>query len=441
MRITKKQLAVITVLNLIIAALIGLIVWLNIKTPAKGDDGDGDSTNTVTPPDPPQHVKLRDATAGKVKEIERETRLMGSGDESIVYSHTLGGVTYIFGNATVHDLDFDTSGGFLCRIDGNGRMLGYTYFTGNITAVGLIEGGFGAATVADIGGENERCELMGVDFDGKATLISELDGSAADVISVGSKKLAVVTFPTEKTVKLTEFTRAGDGWAAGASTRISSGLSVQYFDTYAIGGSYIISGRAYSGTRYDALVFYKFTAGGDETPYYYGGEGDSMLTPYAVQPFNNGFLAVCKRNGEAAVVTVEDDFKSFRRDMLGIKVDQAFLSYSSGKYYACFVGDDGTVTYELDDRLNRSAVGALDGAVIADTLNMDGTLFVAYTDRAVVITDGGEHNASLDISGAKINRAFKLGHNNFLLTLTARGGDALSSPSGGADAYLIAVKL
>lgn len=445
MRATKKQITVIVLLNIVIAALV--LAFLYYKTPlfrssasagnAPVTDGDN-SDNTDAPPQQVVHNKLRDASPGKVKEIAFEARLMGSGDESIVFSHTSGGVCYIFGNAAVSDYDFDSVGGFLCRVDGNGKIVGFTYFDGKLTAVGVTEGGFAAA--ASVGGDSPACKLYGVSDDGKIELLTDLEGTALDIIAVGSKKMAVITAIGEGTVKLTEFTRAGSGWAVGKSTRISSGLSVQYFDCYVLDDKYIISARAYSSPRYDAIVFYTLQAGGDAVPHYYGGNDESMLRPYAVLPYDNGYMAVCEKDGEAAIVTLDYGFSSYRRDMLKIKCTDAELLYSGGKYYACFVTPDGAVTYEVDKLLNRKTVTAVNGKKLTAVVNMDSPLFVCQTENAVTFTDG-QVSATLEIAGAEINRVFKMGYNHMLVALTSRGGSALSAPIGGADAYVISVKL
>lgn len=439
MRITKKQIAVITVLNIVIAGLIAAIVFLRTPRLAEGggtepDDG---GIQVVAPP----HEKLRDPQKGKVKEISYETRLMGSGDESAIFTFAAGGVTYIFGNAVVPDYDFDSSGGFLCRIGSNGKILGFTYFDGKLCAAGVVEGGFCAATVINAGTDDEKSVLYSVGDDGTTDRLSTVEGTVVDVMTVDSKKMAVIAAIGDGTVKLTEFTRAGDGWALGSSTRISNALNLSYFDCYISSDGYVISARAFSNPRYDAIVFYTFRAGGDAVPHYYGGNDESMLRPYAVLPYDNGYIAVCDKNGEAAIVTVDYGFKSFRRDMLGFKFSDASLTELNGKYYACFVGADGGVTYELDKQLNRKTVTAISGARLGAVINMDSPLYVCTTDSAVVVKDGGDLSVVLDINDSVINRVIKTGYNEMLIVLTAKGGNALSKPTGGADIYAISVKL
>ncbi|MDE6618090.1 MAG: hypothetical protein K2K13_03595 [Clostridiales bacterium] len=440
MRITKKQIAVITVLNIVIAGLIAAIVLLRAPRLAEGIGGtepDDGGTVVVAPP----HEKLRDAQKGKVKEISHETQLMGSGDESVIFTFNGGGVTYIFGNAVVPDYDFDSSGGFLCRIGSDGKILGFTYFDGKLCAAGVVEGGFCAATVSGAGTDDEKSMLYAVGDDGTTDRLSTVEGTVVDVMPVGSKKMAVIAAIGEGTLKLTEFTRAGGGWALGSSTRISNALKLQYFDCYILNEEYIISARAFSIPRYDAIVFYTFKAGGDAVPHYYGGNDESMLRPYAVLPYDNGYMAVCDKNGEAAIVTVDYGFKSFRRDMLGFKFTDGSLTELNGKYYACFVGADGGITYELDKQLNRKTVSAISGTRLGGVVNMDNPLYVCTTDSAVTIKDGGDISVVLDIKDCAISRVIKTGYNEMLIVMTAKGGDALSAPIGGADVYAISVKL
>lgn len=439
MRITKKQIAVITVLNIVIAALIAVLIFWRTPRLAEGGGAEPDDggVQVVAPP----HEKLRDAQKGKVKEISYETRLMGSGDESVIFTFNAGGVTYIFGNAVVPDYDFDSSGGFMCRVGSNGKILGFTYFDGKLCAAGVVEGGFCVATVTGAGTDDEQSVLYAVGDDGATDRLSTVEGTVVDVMTVDSKKMAVVAGIGEGTLKLTEFTRAGGGWALGSSTRISNALKLQYFDCYLMGEEYIISARAFSDPRYDAIVFYTFKAGGDAVPHYYGGNDESMLRPYAVLPYDNGYIAVGEKAGEAAIVTVDYGFKSFRRDMLGFKFTDASLTELNGKYYACFVGANGGITYELDKQLNRKTVSAIDGARLGAVVNMDSPLFVCTTDSSVTVKNGGDISVALDIKDCAINRVIKTGYNEMLIVMTAKGGNALSKPTGGADVYLISVKV
>ncbi|MDE6029277.1 MAG: hypothetical protein K2F90_03020 [Clostridiales bacterium] len=440
MRITKKQIAVITVLNIVIAGLIATLIFWRTPRRAEGIGGtepDDGGVQVVAPP----HEKLRDSQKGKVKEISYETRLMGSGDESVIFTFAAGGVTYIFGNAVVPDYDFDSVGGFLCRIGSGGKILGFTYFDGKLCAAGVVEGGFCAATVINAGTADEKSILHSVGDDGVADVLATVEGTVVDVMTVDSKKMAVVAAISGGTLKLTEFTRAGDGWALGGSTRISNALSLSYFDCYIIGDGYVISARAFSEPRYDAIVFYTFKAGGDAVPHYYGGNDESMLRPYAVLPYDDGYMAVCDKNGEAAIVTVDYGFKSFRRDMLGFEFTDGSLTELNGKYYACFMGADGGVTYEIDQRLNRKAVTAISGSRLGAVVNMDSPLFVCTTPTAVTVKDAGDISVSLAVNDCVINRVIKTGYNEVLIVLTAKGGDALSKPTGGADVYAVSIKL
>ncbi|MCH5155042.1 MAG: hypothetical protein J1F69_00400 [Clostridiales bacterium] len=437
MRITKKQMAVITVLNIVIAGLVGLIFFLRSPRLAEGGGSGGKDVDVVATP----HEKLRGPSSGKVKEISRETRLMGSGDESVVFAFSAGGVTYIFGNATVKDYDFDKIGGFLCRMGSDGTILGFTYFDGKMTAAGVVEGGFGVATVTDAGEATEKSVLYLVGDDGDSRELSELDGVAVDIKSFDSKKIVAVTAIGSGTLKLTEFTRAGNGWAAGNSTRISKGLNMQYFGCYLSRDGYIICARAYSSPRYDALALFKFQAGGDAVAYYYGGNDESMLRPYAVLPYGGGFMAVCSYGGEAAVVTVNSDMTLLNRAMLRFEFTDATLTDVNGKYYACFIDANGGVTYEIKENLSRNTIGGAFGARLSAVVNMDGPLFICTTDSAVKFTDGESVLASLDVKQADIRRVIKTGHNEMLIVLSAKGGKALSSPTGGSDVYVIAVKL
>ena len=79
-------------------------------------------------------------------------------------------------------------------------------------------------------------------------------------------------------------------------------------------------------------MFYTFEAGGDATAHFYGGSGDSIMQPYAVMPYPEGYVALCRRNGVAAIVTVDYTFMSYRRDLLGFGFDGARLVYFNDQY-------------------------------------------------------------------------------------------------------------
>ena len=117
MRLNKWQTVIITLLNVVIATLIVVIMLTGAgKGVPDGDNAGAGDVGTEQPPsdqtggevDPPEHIKLREASAGKAEGIVRETRLMGSGDETAVKVYFRSGVTYLFGNSTVADLDFES---------------------------------------------------------------------------------------------------------------------------------------------------------------------------------------------------------------------------------------------------------------------------------------------------------------------------------------------
>ena len=191
MRLNKRQIAVITVLNVVIAALVAAIFLLPAVASANGGGGgNGGNTDVITPPTD-EHEKLREPTAGRVPQIQRETRLMGTGDETVEAVHFVDGIAFIFGNATVSGLDFDSYGGFLCMVGSKGNILGFTYFDGRLTAVGVAEGGFAAATIVRGGTDEAVARLYSVDYDGKAEEVATLDGAASDIIAIGGTRVAV----------------------------------------------------------------------------------------------------------------------------------------------------------------------------------------------------------------------------------------------------------
>ncbi len=426
MRANRKQIAVVMLLNVVIASLVA-VIFLLPSAPANGDD----DVPAVVPPE--VHEKLRDAQPGKADGILSETRLMGTGDESLVGAFELSGVYYIFGNSSAVGLDFDTRGGFLCRINGNGKIVGFTYFDGTMTAAGIAERGFLVGTTETVD-DKEVSRLYAVDADGECAEIGRLDGYAQDIMTVGGGKTAVITRPYGS-IKLTEYTLSGGEWSAGRNTRISTGLDVEYFDCYYVGGGYVLAARAYSEPKYDSLVFYTFEAGGNAAPHYYGGKDESMLTPFAVMPYDGGYLSVCRRGGVATIATVDYTFTSYRRDTLSFAFDDAELFYADKKYYACFDCPDGIVTYEIDGMLSRRVITAADGLKTACAVKADKTVLAATKENTLSAIAIGGGKVEFDIDNVNVCRAFFDG-GVITLIITASGGSAVSAPNG-SDVYLL----
>ncbi len=444
MRLNKAQAAVITALNIVIVALIAVIFLVPYfgGRSARGDDAPvtGDKPNNIEP-EVPEHVKLRGASEGKAEGILRETRLMGSGDETVVAVKFRDGVSYIFGNATVADLDFDSYGGFLCVVNAAGTMLSYTYFEGAIGAVCPLSGGFAVAA-----GES----LYFTDYTGKIDKRADTDGGALEIVpTLDGNKIAVITQPTSTALKLTEYSMTGDMWSAGSSTRIDSGFTLKFFDCYCFVDSYVISARAYSLPRYDAAVLYSFTAGGDATAHYYGGTGENITRPYAVMPCAAGYFALASKNGLATVITVDYAFMSYHSINLGFTFSDARLFFENGKYYACFDRLDGAATFELEDNLSRRRLSALDGLFIDCVFETDKVLCAGTVKNAAASATGEDGSAaaeiiapytessrSFDIKSAEFYGGFQ-NTDGLTLVLSATGGDALSAPSGGRDIYIV----
>lgn len=442
MRLSKSQLAVITILNVLIAALVAAFFWLpHLRAKTDGENGGitppPDDTTVTTPPDD-VHKRLREASAGRVQEIASETRLMGSGDETVVAAYFAGDILYVFGNATVGDYDFDDYGGFLCKLDPSGKIIGYEYFNGRMTAVGVVEGGYAVATLSDAGTTEERARLYFVAYAGQPQEVGMLAGEACDIITVSVTKVAIVTKGGTNSVRLTEYAVGGTTWAAERSTNISSGYSLEFMDCYQLGDEYIIAARASSLPRYDSIAFFSFRAGGDPTTHFYGGTEDSLLTPYAILPYEQGYVMLCRRNGVASIVSVDYTFKTYRRDMLGFAFDTAKLVYAGGKYYACF-DDAGSVRiYELDSTMQtRKNYTGAEGAMPDIATSGKPSFMLAKTPNSTLFTEiDGNRKIFLDIKNATVHAA-RFADGRLTVVLSATGGTALSAPTGGRDVYVI----
>ena len=430
MRVNKKQITVMSLLNVVIIALAAVILF----RPAYSADSEpqGDPVGG----EPHVHQKLRAAEDGKADGILGETRLMGLGEESVVGAYEMGGALFVFGNATVAGLDFDGYGGFLCKLGDTGGILGFTYFSGRMTAAGIVEGGFFVGTTAEEDGK-EVSRLYFVTESGEKTELSRTDGYVEDIFWVNGKGAAVVTRPYGA-VKLTEYGNEEGAWSAGKSTRITSGLDIEYFDSYYVGNGYVVAARAYDGTYYDSLVFYTFEAGGSAAAHYFGGREESRLTPYAVMPYAEGYLAVCRRAGVATIATVDFTFTSYRRDTLSFSFDNASLFYADKKYYACFDCPDGYVTYEIYGALNRRTLSALDGKKVQAVSGV--SVFAATEGDEMSLTDiASGQVVQFDITNCTVYRALNFG-GGICVVLSATGGSAVGAPTGPSDVYILRIK-
>lgn len=431
MRLSKAQTIVITVLNAVIIALIALIFWspLPIRSAAGGGGNGGGNGDAPTGGDATEHNKLRDATKGACEQVLRETRLMGNGDETVVAAYFRGGVSYIFGNATVKGLDFDGYGGFLCMVNGAGTILSFTYFDGAVSAVGTVGGGYAVGA-----GEN----LYFVDGGGDSLCVAETDGQIVDVFIGDRDKAAVVTQPTAQSLRLTEYVVSDGRWTAGNSTRIYTSRDLTYFDCYTFDGQYVISARASSLPQYDSLAMYAFVAGGEPVAHYEGGATENVTRPYAVMPYDDGYVALVSKNGVASIVTLDYGFTTYRSVALGFKPDGARLFFSGGRYYACFERKEGAVTYELDDKLNRVRVSAWDGLTVDRVLVLDGLTAVGTRDGAAAVLPIKGESVVLDARDAVFYGGF-VNSDGATYVLSATGGGALSKPTAGRDVYVITI--
>lgn len=456
MRLNKTQTAVIVLLNLLIAALVAYIFLSPYFIKSGGGQGgapsDDDPPNQGVNTDPgtPPHNKLRDASAGKTPEVLRETRLMGTGDERAVSVFFKDGVTYIFGNAGVGDLDFDSYGGFLCTVNGAGTILGFTYFDGTITAAATVGNGFAVTAERGAGTSDATSRLYFVDYEGVSREVATLDGTPRDVFAIDNKKIAVVTQPTSASLKFSEYETGESEYSLGRSTRIECWYNLTYFDCYDLGGSYVISARAHSLPLYDSVVFFEFAPGGSETAHYYGGSNDAKIRPYAVMPFGGGYFALADKGGLATLVSVDYSFKSYHSASLDFTFTNASLGFVGGKYYACFDRADGAITYELDENLNRRRLDGLGGMVVQCAADAGETALLGvkgeYKDgkrdinSLQVYMQKSEKSLVLDVLDGEVYGACKA-TDGLTLVIGARGGSALSSPSGGSDLYVLTVNI
>ncbi len=448
MRLNRKQTFVIVFLNVVIAALVAFILLYPRFGKADGEqpsgpdiDGNDVTDPTDTPPDE-VYVKLRDATSGAVEEVIRETHIQGSGDETALLTQYVNGTLYIFGNATVSDYDFDSYGGFLCTVSDIGKITSFTYYDGRMTAAKLVNGGFAVATVVNADSDKTNYKLYVTDFSGETIEVASPSAAVEDIITVDGTIAAVITRPTLTSFMLTEYSFGADGkWNSERSTHISSGYTLDYFDCFCLGDKYILAARAYSLPRYDSIVFYTFAAGGDASAHFYGGSSENLMQPYAVMPYANGFIALARRDGVAAIVTVDYAFLNYRRELLGFIFTDARLFFRNDKYYAVLDCPDGSVTYEIDNNVSRKIISAADGVAVSAVINSNGAMLAGKADSALKLTDTAAARALvLDMADVKVFGGYRLGDET-VLVLSATGGAALSAPIGGRDIYVIAVNI
>ncbi len=450
MKLSKAQATVIALLNILIVALLAIIFLVPVirdNVVAGGNNGGGNSGSTDAPPidtgddPPPSHNKLRPPSAGATDEIARETRLMGNGDETVVATFFSDDVIYIFGNATVSGLDFDSYGGFLCRMSDGGTILSYTYFDGTMTAACTL----GTTYVVAAGNV-----VYGVDGEGNA--VARLDAeNVVDLFGKDGNKIAVVTQPSQTSLKYTEYSMGSEQWTSGFVTRIDCGYTLKYFDCYDFGGAAVIAARAHSLPMYDSLVFYKFMPGGDASAMYYGGSGENKLRPYAVMPSSFGYFALTASSGGiATIISVDYGFTSYHSFSLGFTFDDARAMFVGGKYYASFDRSDGAVTYEIEGDLSRRRLNVADGVFVDCALGGSGASVLVGTapermstgdktsTTAYIVSVYAQKILPLDMTAARFCGAHYYG-GEITLVLSATGGTALSAPTAGRDIYVVTI--
>lgn len=448
MRLSKAQGVVITLLNVLIVVLVTVALfvpqsfWQSITGDAPASEANatpvvpGDSSDD--PVDPP-HEKLRPATSGVSDAVKAETRLMGLGDETVVATYTHGDDLYVFGNAPVAGLDFDTYGGFLCMLGQDGTIKRYTYFTGNITAVGFIAGGYAVAA----GGA-----VYFVDYTGAKTQVLSAE-SVVDVFTVEGETVAVVTRPAESSLVYSEYTVGKDGvWAKGKVTRIDGGYSLRYFDCFMLGDTRVIAARAYSLPRFDALVLYSFRPSGDASAHYYGGNDDALMRPYAVLPAKDGYIALVSRGGIATVLGIDYDFETEHIRSLGFTFYDARMFLCNKKYYANFDRTAGSVTYELNGFSEGTPISVADGLTLDKVINVDGEpLFigsvqkngtVAATTANELVIVGENSRVALKANAAAVCGAYVVS-GGLRLVMSCKGGADFSEPTAGRDIYVAVI--
>lgn len=451
MRITKAQAIVITLLNLLIAALLAVIFFY----PMFGRSASAAPPSSDEPPNsnvggedvPPPHDKFRAASDGRVSEIVRETRLMGSGDESVISAFFLNDCTYIFGNATVGDLDFDSYGGFLCVLNSAGTITKYTYFDGMLTAVGAVEGGFAVSAIKAAGTADEAAQLYFADANGEAKTVARLAGGAVKIFALDTKKTAVVTQPSPTSFKFSEYVM-GERWTTGRSTVMDdNGCTLEFFDCYDFGESFVISARSYSPKIYDAAVFFSFVPGGDAAVAKRGGGGEKAVRPYAVMPYPPlGYYMLCDVGGNAAVMCVEYSYIKYHVSMLDFSFSAAKLLNADGKYYAAFERESGAELYEIEQDFGCKKIDAANNVFMQIVSEGGAPVLCGKSARrgdacneCALYTPETGAMLSLSIENAEFYGGSR-NADGITFVLSASGGDALSATSGGRDIYVITVR-
>lgn len=432
---SKTQTAIITVLNLIIAALIAVIWFMPFSnaSASPGDDGNGE-TPGGDEPTVAVHEKLRDASAGAVSDIVRENRLMGSGDESVVSVYNRSDCTFILGNTTVADLDFDEYGGFLCVLNAAGKILGFSYFGERIVCTADIGSGLLVAG---------REWIYFADYSGEITRVLQLSGAVADMFPLQNSTVAVLSQPNSNSLLYEEYVVVDRTLKSGASTLITESANIEYFDSYIFGDKTVVSAAVGIDPAYGALSFYRFTVGGDASASYYGGTGETKVTPHAVVPYGSGYYALIEKGGMLHLVTVDYEFSQYREQALGFTANgKSRLIHFGGTYFACLMTDGGAVNLAITE-LSRVRLFALDGVVVDSIIKCGDEVLLLGSGERMTIAVKTDLTASvrrtLDIDGS-VRAAYTRKDGDICVVITASGGGALSTPTHGTDVYYAVLK-
>ncbi len=350
--LNKKQLQTVMLLSAVIFILLcGVAYTVSTRTT---------TANTVpTNPDKPAYTMLRDARVSANANVDWETNVGGSSDESPVSVLTKNNEIYIFGNTSSSDYDFSgleagKTRGFGARLSATGRTLSFTVFDFTVakaipTLAGFaVAGNEGSAAglyllsdTLTVTGKTSMVPSQALTacglyiFDNRYFLFAEARNEITDtttlllhIYTTGLTLEREKTFSHTYGLKLLDVMPYENGYilAADASFQDRGCLTVARFDT--------LTEPAYT----DCNLGYKYT-------------------PTAFLPLGDGFAAACDNGGNCELLLLGHDLT---------KTDIRFLTKTpnANKKTIFFAGATYLYTGEKLHQLSDDgrSVGTLDYA-------------------------------------------------------------------------------
>ena len=337
--LNKRQIIILSVMSIITATL-ALCMWaagvFSASVPASGNEAQAWETS-------------RDPRPSLNENILWETRIGGTGKESLLAAFSLDDRIVIFGNTESSDCDFAQGSGlrgFIATLSDKGVTESFCE-TAEITAVSLHDDGFllGLANPVRLrlidfdlaavnetplyGDENERVRDILLTDDGYTVITAVNDGET------GADSLKIIKY--DRSLKKI------------SSRVLARSARIQYIDSFAFPDRTVVA----VNFDFGAVQCMSLIVAATGSPLYYDITTEGGYRACDVIPYENGFAALILSDGNADILTVNEKYEAAKKIYLNS------AECSSGKL---FVSDENIYAY-VHKQDDMSKLYTLDGAL------------------------------------------------------------------------------